>query len=90
LPAEGLYEVWVFIPPANATTTYARYQILHAQGQSEVPVNQGGNKGKWEILGAFRFAPGQGYVRLTNITGELAQSVPHSVGFDAVCWTKVG
>ncbi|RME97143.1 MAG: hypothetical protein D6768_20355 [Chloroflexi bacterium] len=87
IPAEGVWEVWAFIPKNKAGTSYARYQVIHAGGQTEVPVNQQGNPGKWEILGQFRFAPGKGYVRLTNVTGELP---PTTVAFDSVCWTKVG
>jgi hypothetical protein len=90
LPSKGQWEVWVYIPPNNATTTYAQYQVVHLDGQSIIPVNQGGNGGRWEILGTFRFAPGHGYVRLTNVTGELSQSSHHMIAFDAVCWTKIG
>lgn len=88
IPSEGTWEVWAYIPKNNATTTYARYQIIHANGQTEIPVNQSGNQGRWEILGAFKFAPGKGYVRLENATGELTQT-PLAVGFDAMAWTKV-
>ncbi len=87
-PSAGWWEVWVYIPKNEATTTYARYQVIHAGGQTEIPVNQAANRGRWEILGRFQFAPGKGYVRLENATGELTPT-PLIVGFDTVCWTKV-
>lgn len=89
LPAEGTWEVWVYIPKNNGTTTYAQYTVVHLDGQTNIPVNQGSNAGKWENLGAFRFAPGRGYLRLTNVTGELTQGSRHMVAFDTVCWTRV-
>ena len=89
LPTEGRWEVWVYIPPNNGTTTYAQYTVIHLDGQTVIPVNQGGNAGKWEILGAFRFGPGRGFVRLTNVTRELTQGNRHMVAFDTVCWTQV-
>jgi len=87
LPEEGLWHVWVFIPK-NLSTTYARYKVVYRGGQAEIPVNQAGNGNQWVNLGTYRFAPGQGYVRLTDATGELAQNKPPTIGFDAICWTK--
>ncbi len=87
LPAEGTWEVWVYIPKNNATTTYAQYTVVHLDGQTNIAINQGGNAGKWENLGAFRFGPGQGYLRLTNVTGEMTRGNRHMVAFDTVCWT---
>jgi hypothetical protein len=88
LPTAGTWEVWAYIPQNHATTTYARYQVVHADGQTEVPVNQAGYANNWAILGSYRFEPGQGYVRLTNFTGEFGR--PRMVGFDAICFTRVG
>jgi murein DD-endopeptidase MepM/ murein hydrolase activator NlpD len=90
LPEASRWHVWAYIPHQNATTTFARYKIVHLDGQTEVPVNQAGHRSQWVDLGTYRFAPGQGYVRLTNSTGELAQGTPPAVGFDAMCWTKIG
>ncbi len=82
------WHVWVYIPGQNATTTYARYKVVHLDGQTEVPVNQAGNSNKWVDLGAYRFGPGQGYLRLTDLTGELNQGTPAKVAFDTACWTS--
>jgi hypothetical protein len=84
----GLWEVWAFIPANYATTSYARYRIIHLDGQMEVPVNQGGNRNQWVYLGAYRFGPGRGYVHLGNVTGEMTQGTLPIVGFDAICWYR--
>ena len=88
LPEAGLWYVWTYIPQQNLTTTYARYKVVHVNGQTEIAVNQAGNRNKWVDLGAYQFAPGQGYVRLSDVTGEMVQGTPPTVGFDAICWTK--
>lgn len=84
----GRYEVAVYVPDAFATTTQARYWISHADGMSLRIVNQADNNGRWVSLGNFRFAGGDEYVSLTDITfeqGELTR-----VAYDAVRWTPVG
>ena len=88
LPAAGRWHVWAFIPQQNITTTYARYRVVHTGGQTEVPVNQAGNRNQWVDLGTYQFAPGQGYVRLSDVTGELTQGKLPTVGFDTIVWTK--
>lgn len=89
LPKAGQWEVWVFIPESHATTTNARYRIVHADGQTEVAVNQSKYFNDWVLLGTFPFETGRGYVRLSDVTGEQTQGNPPMVGFDAVCWTEV-
>lgn len=89
LPAAGAWEVWAYVPGNFATTTYARYEVEHANGKTEIPINQGSNQNQWVILGAFNFAPDKAGVRLSDVTGEL-QGASYMVGFDAVCFTKVG
>ncbi len=88
LSESGNWHVWVFIPAENATSTYVRYIVSHKGGKTEVPVNQGGNRNQWVNLGSYNFAPGQGYLRLSDVTGELTTGTPLKIGFDAVCWTK--
>ena len=88
LPAAGQWEIWVYLPQQNATTTYARYTITHARGQTEIPVNQAGYNNAWANLGVFQLAPNQAAVRLSNFTGEFGP--PRMVGFDTVVWTRVG
>jgi hypothetical protein len=90
LPHEGQWEVWVYVPDNYATTTNARYRVVHAEGEAEVPVNQNNYYNDWVQLGTYPFKPGAGYVRLSDVTGER----PHTkdipmVAFDAICWTEV-
>lgn len=86
LPAAGRYEVLAFIPGRNATTRNARYLVVHADGQTEAAVNQDGISDQWVRLGTFRFAPGQGYLRLSDRTGESERRM---IAFDAAQWVKV-
>lgn len=89
LPAAGRWQVWTYIPPTNASTTYARYTIVHSDGRTEAPVNQGGNANSWVLLGTYRFPERGGAVRLSDVTGELSEGkTPLMIGFDAVCWVK--
>ena len=88
LPTAGPWDVSVFVPEHYATTANARYQVAHANGDSEVTINQGGHVNKWVSLGVYSFELGSGYVRLTDVTGEKPQGTPLMVGYDAICWTK--
>jgi hypothetical protein len=86
LPTAGQYELSVFVPDNNATTRNARYQVVHAAGQIEVAVNQDSISNQWASLGRFNFGPGQGYLRLSDATGESQLMI----AFDAARWVKVG
>jgi murein DD-endopeptidase MepM/ murein hydrolase activator NlpD len=88
LPASGRWEVSVFVPDQSPATTNARYRITHADGQAEVPVNQGKYHYAWVSLGTYRFEPGRGSVRLSDVTGESGQNV--RIAYDAMRWVKVG
>lgn len=90
LPEAGQWQVWVFVPEQHTTTTYARYTVVHADGRIEVAINQSGNKHSWVLLGTFPFKEKGGYVRLTDVTGELSETTPFMIGFDAICWTRAG
>jgi hypothetical protein len=86
LPAAGQYELSVFVPDNNATTRNARYLVVHAAGQIEVAVNQDSISNQWASLGRFNFGPGQGYLRLSDVTGESQLMI----AFDAARWVRVG
>jgi hypothetical protein len=88
LPAAGRWEVSAFVPDQNPATTNARYRITHADGQIEVPVNQSKYEHGWVSLGAYRFEPGHGSVRLSDLTGESSRDI--KISFDAMRWVKVG
>jgi hypothetical protein len=87
LPSAGQWEVSVYIPEGYATTAQARYTVVHADGRAEVVVNQSAYNNEWGRLGVYPFTPGQGYLRLSDVTGEKRRGL--MVGFDAVRWMKV-
>lgn len=88
LPAGGQWEVSAFVPDQNPATTNARYRITHADGQAEISINQSKNDNTWVSLGVYRFEPGRGSVRLSDLTGESSRDL--KIAFDAMRWTKVG
>ena len=81
----GWYEVFVYIPSRNATTTKARYWISHADGFTLRVVNQSAYGNQWVSLGTYRFrGTRDDYVSLADVTFEPRLS--RQVGFDAVKW----
>ena len=89
LPEEGQWQVWAFIPAQYGTTTSARYLISHLDGKILIGLDQSKYVNKWAYLGTYRFAPGRGYVRLTDVTGERGQPRT-TVAFDALAWSMPG
>jgi hypothetical protein len=81
----GRYEVFVYIPEHNSTTTNARYWISHYDGFALRQMNQAANDGSWVSLGIYQFR-GQGgeYVSLADVTYEPYLS--RRISFDAVKW----
>jgi hypothetical protein len=66
----GDYRVEVHVPDADAGTTNAVYEVVHAAGTEMVAIDQSTQKG-WQELGVFMFAGGDGErVRLGDNTGE--------------------
>lgn len=81
----GRYEVFVFIPAKNATTTAARYWVSHRDGFTLKVVNQLGYSDQWLSLGTYWFrGSSSDYVSLSDVTGEAYLS--RIVGFDAAKW----
>lgn len=81
----GWYEVFVYIPAQNATSTRARYWISHADGFTLRVVNQLVYSNQWVSLGTYRFrGTRDDYVSLADVTFEPYLS--RRVGFDAVKW----
>jgi hypothetical protein len=81
----GWYEVFVYIPSRNATTTKARYWISHADGFTLRVVNQSAYSSQWVSLGTYRFrGTRDDYVSLADVTFEPYLS--RQLGFDAVKW----
>jgi len=90
IPAAGRYRVLVHIPEgcdAGAPTANARYRVRSAEGEREVRVNQGAQRG-WVSLGSFQFNAGTGgSVFLDDLTGE-PYSARRVVFFDAVQFVR--
>jgi hypothetical protein len=88
LPAAGNYEVFVFIPRRHATTSNARYAIVHNNNTwDRHAVNQLLYYDKWVSLGTYHFkADGKEYVYLDDKTDEPYLS--RYVGFDAVKFVR--
>jgi hypothetical protein len=81
----GWYQVFVYIPSRNATSTRARYWISHADGFTLKVVNQSAYSNQWVSLGTYRFrGTRDDYVSLADVTFEPYLS--RRVGFDAVKW----
>ena len=81
----GRYEVFVFIPSKNATSTAVRYWISHRDGFTLKVVNQLVYSDQWVSLGTYWFrGSSSDYVSLSDVTGEAYLS--RIVGFDAVKW----
>lgn len=88
LPQAGQWQVSAFIPDQNPPTSNARYRIIHADGQAEIAINQGKFDNQWVNLGTYRFEPGRGSVRLSDLTGETSPDI--RIAFDAMRWVLVG
>ncbi len=82
LAHSGNYEIEVFVPEAFATTTNARYFVLH-QGQRTLRViNQSVNNGRWVPIGTFYMEDSsRDGVYLDDVTYENVVSM---VAFDAI------
>jgi hypothetical protein len=85
LPADGDYEVYVYIPYSNATA--ALYHIATARGPIDVTLDQKAHKDEWVSLGTYSFLKGaQGVIRLGDSSGVGRQEII----FDAVRWSYRG
>lgn len=72
IPAAGRYQIDAYAPFCNtgrSETKVAKYIIEHANGSSEVVVNQDANIGLWSSLGEFNLTAGNDTViRLGDLT----------------------
>ncbi len=91
LPQSGLYEIAVFIPNRNATTTRARYKVHGIVGtRTEVvlDINQHRRRNSWVALGIFdldKNMENAGRVFLNDVTGEADKKI----AFDAVRFRRI-
>lgn len=98
LPASGIYQVDVWYRAANDRPDDAAYTIAHANGFSQVLVDQRLNGNKWFTLGEFEFDAGtSGSIRLSsdaepgNTIVADAVRFTRTIGLDIVpemraCW----
>lgn len=87
LASAGNYEIFAYVPHAQASTHQARYQIQHFGRVAERTLNQGAYGGEWVSLGLYYFdAGGNEFVTLSNATGEANGST--QIAFDALKFIK--
>lgn len=83
----GTYEVEVSIDPTFAQTQQAAYQVAHADGETEVVIDQSGSDG-WTSLGEFGFAEATDHsIVLGDNTGENGD-LDIAIVFDAIRFTR--
>jgi len=91
LPQSGLYEIAVFIPNRNATTTRARYKVHGIVGTTAevvLDINQHRSRNAWVALGIFdldKNMENAGRVFLNDVTGESDKDI----AFDAVRFRRI-
>jgi hypothetical protein len=88
LPATGRWEVFVFIPSINATTTNARYRVDHQGVQTVVSINQDNYYNAWVSLGTHAFDSGSG--GRVFMGDETYEGSSRQIAFDAVKWVWRG
>jgi hypothetical protein len=101
LPVSGEYNVEVYIPAHNAVTWtcpgvttatdshHVTYSLTHANGISELTVNQEVYEDEWVSLGIFHFnSDTDASLKLSDVTGEANHTT--SVSASAVRFTLVG
>jgi len=85
IPLPGVYEVWVHVPPVNATSWQAPYVIDTGSGQfTAYGVDQLGLYSQWVCIGAHHFLSGLRSVYVTDATGESPTYPGRRVGVDQV------
>ena len=83
--AAGNYEVFVYVPNCNATTTNLRYRVMHNGQRNDRIVNQYQYSNQWVSLGTYYFNganSGLEYVLAYDNTREPFAS--RQIAFDAV------
>lgn len=84
IPADGMYDVKVYIPFSNATDVV--YRVVRHGGITDVPLNQKLYSNQWVSLGVHPFKAGSaGYLRL----GDKSSSIGQEIVFDAAQWNLV-
>jgi murein DD-endopeptidase MepM/ murein hydrolase activator NlpD len=90
--AAGRYEVAVFVPSRNATTTLAKYFVHGIVGRSdpeEHVVNQSVLFDTWAVLGAFDFDPARNPDIFVDAQNASIEAPPQEIAYDAVRWRPI-
>lgn len=88
LPEKGRYEVSIFIPGQQNSSTEARYHIHGIVGAGTellIRLNQSRYSNQWVPLVVYEFEKGGGQVNLTDLTGEAGKVI----SFGAIRWRQV-
>ncbi len=81
------YEVFVYIPGNQATTSNARYWISHSGGFTLREVDQSQYSNEWVSLGTYSFSGSSNdYISLSDVTYETYLS--RKVAWDAMKWEE--
>ncbi len=88
LAGSGNYEIEVYIPEGFATTTNARYFVLHQGRRTLRVINQSVNNGRWVPIGTF-------YLEDTSRDGVYLDDVTYEnviamMAFDAIRFIPAG
>jgi lysozyme len=83
----GSYRVEAFLQPQWASSKQAKYKVEHANGLTQVVVNQSTKNG-WSKIGDFAFDEGSARITLGDNTGE-GSSLGRRLGVDAFRFTPI-
>lgn len=87
LRGAGNYELFAFVPEANATSGKARYQVYHHGERVDRVLNQNDYSNEWASLGTYYFnGDGNEFVYLYDNTYESKAST--KIAFDALKFVK--
>lgn len=85
IPETATYKVYAHIPGDYADAQLAKYRISHANGTTNVLVNQNNYNNQWVLLGDYLFNEGEnGFVYLGDSTGIGNEYL----AFDAIHFTR--
>lgn len=66
----GSYEVSVWYPQHATSTQSATYEIIHADGSSQVTIDQSQNGAEWVSLGSYNFDDGDTGKVILHVNGQ--------------------
>jgi len=92
IPANGNYEVQVFVPRNYGDTNDARYEVHAADGVHVIHIAQRNYNDEWVNLGTFPFDAGSsGFLRLGDVTNDPIRKSGRKrrwIAFDTARWIR--